>query len=152
MSNFEDNTRKRTHLDAALTPPDQVREINMSDLISEDTSNMPGLRTALFGVLQQCGIDNYRKDMNDLKAALNHGQEDAAESKKLAHENKNEIDSLRGELVKVKSQLQSEKDSRLRNECQSRRSNLRIYGVKEAEGETVHQVEEAVDPGCGGHL
>ncbi len=146
MSNLEDNTRKRTHLDAELTPPDQLREIDMSDLMSavNEDSDMPGLRNALFAVLRQCGIDNYRKDMIELKKSLNNAQTVAEESKKLANKNKLEIESLRTELGNVKAQLQAEKDARLRNECQSRRSNLRIYGVKEAEGETVHQVEETV--------
>ena len=135
MDNGKEKGAKRLHSD--LTPP-KAGEMDMG------TGVMAAMKNMLHEVLQGYGLDTIKKDIVDLKHSVENASVIGEEAKAIASENKTELVKLRIELEQTKQQLKLERDARLRNECQSRRSNLRFYGFPEVDKETDSMCEATI--------
>ncbi len=130
---MEEKASKRPFSEVELSPEKQVGEMDMG---------------AMRALLCEFGLNTIKQELKEEIQGFKNSVEDAKktgkEAKTLAEGNKAELELVKVELEHVKRQLQAEHDYRLKNESQSRRSNLRFYGISEAEGENDGKCEDII--------
>ncbi len=95
-------------------------------------------------VLQHYGLNTIKQDIADLQKTVEYASTTGEEAKVIACENKFYIAKLKTELEETKQQLIYEHEARLRQECQSRRSNLKFYGIPEEVNDTDDKTEHSI--------
>ncbi len=89
------------------------------------------IESLLEKVLQCYGLDTIKQDIAYLQKTVEYTSATGEEAKVIACENKSDIAKLKSELEETKQQLTFKHEARMRQECQSRRSNLKFYGIPE---------------------
>ncbi len=95
-------------------------------------------------VLQHYGLDTIKQDIADLLKSVEYTSAKGEEAKFIACENKSDITKLKIELEETKQQLTYQRETRQRHECQSRRSNLKLYGIPEEINDTDAVAEQSI--------
>jgi ribA/ribD-fused uncharacterized protein len=135
----EEKGAKRLH--SQLTPT-KAGEMDMDKGVM--AAMEASMESLLEKVLQRYGLDTIKQDIVDLQKSVEHALNTGEEAKLIAHENKSDIAKLKTELEETKQQLTYEHEARLKQECQSRRSNLKFHGVPEEVNETDAVVEQTI--------
>lgn len=89
-------------------------------------------------------VDGLVKQVVELKASLEYSQRDIEENQKSAKQNEQTIAAITAQLNDTKNLMNKCQEKNTYLENQSRRNNIRVYGVEEKPRETWEETEAAL--------